>query len=771
MPLPIARISKKKDEAQPLEEHLRAVSQMAGEFAEIFGGGELARWAGLHHDLGKYSEEFKQYIRLSSPLWREAAVARGEAIGPIPRRGSVDHASAGAYWAWQQGSGLARKVLAYVISSHHGGLINASERESRIADKQACLKAALAHPQAQALCTDDAPPLPSALSHLRAAVGAKKSVRERASRSRELFTRFLFSALCDADALDAERFDDPQKSQRREVNVTLAELAHRLTAHIEQLAASAAQSPVNRVRAEVRKACQRGSARERSVFTLTVPTGGGKTLAAMEFALLHAQEHGLRRVITALPFTSIIEQSAEVYRKAFGVERCDPTVLEHHASFDMGRPAQAGQAIEAKGDVDDERVRLAAENWDAPIVVTTTVQLLESLFANRPARCRKLHNVAGSVLILDEVQTLPRHLLAATTEVLEELVLHYGCSVVLCSATQPALHRSSLKEAGFERTVELMPEPTALANSLRRVEVDWSLAREPITYEALAERLAAEEDVLSIVHRRDDARALTQALDRLLGDETTFHLSALMCPEHRRQVLQEIRARKKRGQHVRLVATQLVEAGVDLDFRTVYRALAGFDSLAQAAGRCNREGKLDGLGKMFVFCAPTEPPKGILTPAFKEASHMIASGETDIFAPDVQCHFFKRLYQLGDTDVKGIQAERAALNFETVAKNYQLIDDGWSAPLIIAFDDEAKRLIRDLKFAGATRALMRQLNSYSISVSQRFIDGWLATGLVYRPLPDAPDLIVLEASDRAYDGRFGLIADRVGEFSADELVV
>ena len=524
------------------------------------------------------------------------------------------------------------------------------------------------------------------------------------------------------------------------------------------------------MRAEVRKACQIGAACERAVFTLTVPTGGGKTLAAMEFALLHAQTHGLRRVIAALPFTSIIEQSAEVYRQAFGVERSDPTVLEHHASFALGHSAQSDEAMKAEGDVDDERIRLATENWDVPIVVTTTVQLLESLFANRPARCRKLHNVAGSVIVLDEVQTLPRHLLAATTDVLGELVQHYGCSVVLCSATQPALLKSPLGEVGFERTVELMPDPTALSSALRRVEVDWSLAQEPITYEALAERLAAEEDVLCIVHRRDDARTLTQALDRRLGenDPSTFHLSALMCPRHRSEILSKIKGLKQAGQPVRLIATQLVEAGVDLDFRVVYRALAGFDSLAQAAGRCNREGKLSGLGKMFVFRAPTEPPATILMQAFKEAAHMIAEGKTDIFSPDVQRQFFQRLYRLGDTDREGIQEDRAELAFQKVAQNYRLIDDNWSAPLIIDFNEEANRLIQELKVSGATRALMRQLNAYSISVSKRFIGGWLAT---MRPLPNSPDLIVLEASSRAYDDRFGLIEDRIGEFSSDQLVV
>jgi CRISPR-associated endonuclease/helicase Cas3 len=450
---------------------------MAEAFALPFGGEAMARLAGRFHDLGKFSDEFQRYIESNSDVLRAEAEAEGRKVGAPGRRGSVDHTSAGANFAIQ----IAQKTpstmadpVAFAVAGHHGGLRDPVDLHERLHRQQSKLAPLLANPQTDFLKADAFPPLPDflakALEEARKA-GAKSAV-DRFRRSIELFTRFLFSALCDADWLDTERFMDPEKSARRGSNFTIAELSAKLTAHIDELTekSKAKDLRINQIRADIRSACQQGALRDRSVFTLTVPTGGGKTLAAMEFALRHAEQHGLRRVITALPFTSILEQSADVYRKAFDVALDDPTVLEHHASFDLENRLASRDGDDDDVNADDARLRLATENWDVPIVVTTTVQLLESLFANKPARCRKLHNVAGSVIVLDEVQTLPPHLLAATTEVLEELVQNYGCSIVLCSATQPALLKEQLKEAGFEKTIELMPDPIELSEKLRRVE-------------------------------------------------------------------------------------------------------------------------------------------------------------------------------------------------------------------------------------------------------------------------------------------------------------
>jgi CRISPR-associated endonuclease/helicase Cas3 len=512
---------------------------------------------------------------------------------------------------------------------------------------------------------------------------------------------------------------------------------------------------VNLVRAEVRAACLAAVPRPRGILTLTVPTGGGKTLAAMELALGHALHHGLRRVVVAIPFTSILEQNAAVYRKAFDLPDDDPSVLEHHSAVDPERDRTA-------------RGRIAAENWDSPVIVTTNVQLLESLFARRPAACRKLHNIARSVIVLDEAQTLPRGLLAPTTDVLESLVRDYGCTVILCTATQPALSREVLGDCGFTASSEVIADPHAMADRLRRVDVDWARAKAPVDWEELAAELAQEADVLAIVHLRDDARALTVAVDSRTDDTSTIHLSALMCPAHRREVLAEIRDRKTHAQPVRLVSTQLVEAGVDLDFPIVYRALAGIDSLTQAAGRCNREGRLAGRGGLRVFRATTRPPAGILAQGLDITSSMLHGGPFDLFAPRTHADYFAQLYGLSEHDENEVQRHRAALSFEKVTAAYGLIDDGWSAPIAIPWDDRARRAIDALERFGPSRERLRELGRVTVNVTKRDLAAWLASGSA-RAIGDGLANVLAESA--AYDRRFGLVLGRVGTLAPEDSVL
>lgn len=724
-----------------LEEHLRSVARLAREHAATFGGGEVAEVAGLWHDLGKYADDFQEYLAAASGYRAAEAHVVAEVDGPMGRR--CDHSSAGAIHAGLR-SEPSSLVVGLVIAAHHAGLrnqIDVAKRLRAAADRHV---AALGGGPPGAIVEQNLPPLPAFVD----------CHTKRELRSLELFTRFSFSALCDADFLDTEAFFDAERSALRPSRVSLSSLAAPFSAAIDRLAAGALPSVVNRARTEIRRACRAAATEPPGIFTLTVPTGGGKTLAAMEFALAHAVRHGLRRVIVALPFTSILEQSADAYRDALPMDLEEVLVLEHHASLDPQR--------------ETNRSRLATENWDAPIVVTTNVQLLQSLFARRTSTCRKLHNVAGSVIVLDEAQTLPRSLLAPTTEVLGELVAIYGCTLVLCTATQPALTADQIGSAGFRRSREIISDPDALAVALRRVEVDWSLCAEACAYEALAPRAAAERDVLAVVHRRADARILAESLDRELADEATLHLSAAMCPAHRRQVLAEIKGRKGRGEPVRVVATQLVEAGVDLDFAVVYRALAGLDSLAQAAGRCNREGRLPRPGSLRVFLAPTAPPPGILAQALEVTRIMLKEGPVDLFSPATQREFFRRLYQIGSLDSADIQELRAELAFEDVASSYVIVDDEWSGPLVVPFDDRAQEAVFRVMQTGPTRGSMRELQRATITVNRRDLAEWEREGFVRKVADGA--VHVLENLG-AYDYRFGLVPERIGLTAPSELVV
>lgn len=671
-----------------------------------------------------------------------------------PRARRVDHSTAGAFHATLRSRSDALPI-AFAIAGHHAGLADwrgARGLSTRLIERGAArLDAAIAGAPPSELLARRVPALPARVM---------PSTQNDAGKYRalELFTRMIFSALCDADFLDTEAFFDDSRSALRGGHLALSALRLRLTEFVDRLACTAPDTIVNRVRADVRRACIERATCARGVLTLTVPTGGGKTLAAMELALRHAEHHGLRRVVVAIPYTSIIEQSAAVYRSAFGLDDGDTSVLEHHSAMDQSRETARG--------------RVAAENWDVPIVVTTNVQLLESLFARRTSRCRKLHNLARSVIVLDEAQTLSRDLLAPTTDVIDALVRDYGASVVLATATQPVLTRAVLGGAGVAHSVEVMDEPGALAARLRRVETDWSRARAQVSWGELAEDIAAHPDVLAIVHRRDDARELCAAIDSVLGDASTLHLSALMCPAHRSRVLAEIKARKGVGEPVRVVSTQLVEAGVDLDFPVVYRALGGLDALAQAAGRCNREGRLEGLGVLRVFEAPTEPPEGILRQGLEIARTMLrANPSLDLFAPATHREYFERLYRAGGRDVhdtKEIQRLRGELAFERVAASYVLVDDDWSAPVVIPFDERARNDLAALDFGGPSRDRLRALQRATVNVRKRDLEVWKRTGSV-RPYGEA--IVYGLVGDAAYDERFGLVPDRVGSLSPEQSVV
>jgi CRISPR-associated endonuclease/helicase Cas3 len=413
----------------------------------------------------------------------------------------------------------------------------------------------------------------------------------------------------------------------------------------------------------------------------------------MAFALEHALRHGLHRVIIVLPFTSIIEQSARTYRGVFG----DEAVIEHHSNLDP--------------DAENHLNRLASENWDAPVIVTTTVQFFESLFGNRSSACRKLHNVANSVVVLDEAQTIPTGLLLPILDSLRELTTNYGATLLISTATQPAL-RARDSFPGLPNIREIVPSPEREFEVLRRVSVEWPSDLSTATsWELLAEDLSRLPSFLAVVHKRADALDLAT----LLGEDVV-HLSASMCAAHRLAVILRIKLDLKAGRPVRAVSTQLVEAGVDIDFPVVYRALAGLDALAQSAGRCNREGLLP-TGRFVIFVPPTEPPRGVLRSGRDITRELLARDgpSLDPLSAGGFEEYFRKLYFVRDLDPKQIQADRLAFRFKTVATNFKMIEQGAMRPVLVPYGDAGERLER-VRREGPSRDSLRRLQPFLVSV-------------------------------------------------------
>lgn len=719
-----SRASAPVEQWHRLEDHLRAVAERAEQFAAKFDSGRWGYYAGLWHDLGKFSHAFQQMLR--------EAAAEVESESP---RARVNHSSAGALRA-MQALGDDGFPLAAIIAGHHAGLADMHSLKRRLTEHQHLRAAEEGGATVQWTQLADRPAIPGDLAGARA---------QRA----EMWIRMLFSALIDADRLDTEAFHTPERQHDRRFARTLRDLKPLLDAAMERVASRAGSSEVNRVRAEVLAECRRRAADRPGIFTLTVPTGGGKTLASMTFALDHAVRHGLDRVIVVIPYTSIIEQTAAVFRSIFGGD----TLVEHHSAFD---PPE-----------EPSRLWLATENWDAPLVVTTSVQFFETLFANRSTPARKLHNVIRSVIVFDEVQTLPPGLLSPIVDGLGELAARYGSTVVLTTATQPALRQREGFPAGLPSPVEIVRDPLSHFRALERVGVRWPDDLDcPVEYAQLAARIERHERVLAIVHLRNDARELASIT------RDAIHLSALMCPVHRSEVLADVRERLHGGRCCRLVATQLVEAGVDIDFPVVFRALGGLDSIAQAAGRCNREGMLvDDAGAprkgiVEVFVAPTQPPPGVLRRALDVTQTILREngGAVDLRDPALFDRYFRTLYGVSNLDVHGIQALRASYEYASVGEKFRMIESGWQRAVIVPYDESARDAIDSIRVFGPSRRAARHLQRYSVNVRAGLVDQMLAAGIA-EDLTGNRAFVALHESqrDRYYDPKFGL--DLVTEFS------
>ena len=549
--------------------------------------------------------------------------------------------------------------------------------------------------------------------------------------------RMLFSCLIDADRTDAEAFCVRTGSQVADTGWPELRdiLPGAIAAFDNRIAGFRPDSRVNTLRADILAHTRAQAGREKGLYTFTVPTGGGKTLASLGFALDHARVHGLSRIIYVAPFTAIIDQTAAIYRDILG----DDSVLEHHSAMD-DEDARSQDATENEN---VRRLQHAMQDWGAPVIVTTNVQLFESLFAARPSKCRKLHNITGSVIILDEAQTLPRHLLAPCMRAIDELARNYGCTVILCTATQPALNVRSFPKTKSERHMqlgldlegrELAPDPQVLAKALRRVTVRFCGER---TNSDLIAELRSQDQGLIIVNSRKHALSLYSEA-RAAGLDGLVHLSTRQCGLDRKVILARVRQRLLAGDHCYVIATSLVEAGVDLDFPRVWRAAAGLDQIAQAAGRCNREGKRAVENSVVsVFEAPDFPAPPEIRNLTGDLARILGK-HMDLFSPAAMADYFGEVYwRVGPEglDREGIlgllsTVDRNGVHFayRTAAEKFRMIESGM-VPVIIDRDETSARAIEKLRVeAVPSGGLARVLQPYLVQVPPRARSNLLANG-------------------------------------------
>jgi CRISPR-associated endonuclease/helicase Cas3 len=706
-----------------LEDHLQKVACLCGAFAESFDSLGWASAAGLWHDLGKYRKPFQEYIRQASGFERENAHVEQD---KSPLR--VTHSTAGAKHAIEQWPSVPGYILAYLISGHHAGLPDWSggrgALQFRLAESEQEYHEALAAVPPANILSAQQPPVPKMAQN---------------QDSIALWMRVLFSCLVDADFLDTESYMSPGKSRNRGAYPSLDKLYHIFFDKIAQLQAKADKTELNETRKTIFQSCQDMANKPAGIYSLTVPTGGGKTLASLGFGLEHAKSHGKQRIIYAIPFTSIIEQNAAVFRAFLG----EDAVVEHHSSLDVDPNSENATS------------RLATENWDAPVIVTTNVQLFESLFASKTSRCRKLHNLVNSIIVLDEAQQIPRDFHEPITRAMQQMSDYLGVTWVLCTATQPELGEQ--KDAfgrelhkGLRDVREIIEHPDELAQKLKRVTVEMPANPDfPTSWTELADQVAAEECCLVIVNKRQDARTLYESLP---DDGYTYHLSANMCAEHRSAVLADIRRRleaRREGNSLplRVISTQLIEAGVDVDFPVVFRAMAGLDSIAQAAGRCNREGKMGQPGRVIVFQPEELPPPGFLRQAAQTTLELLKSGQLDDpLSPRAIQAFFTKLNSRGDRDAHEIcdllraKSSRDApleIQFREAAGKFRLIDDR-GIGVIVPFCPEGMEespihaWLATLEKDGSAKWVYRKLQRYSVTLPETFAQKLLGIGALYQ---------------------------------------
>ena len=715
---------------QLLSTHLRNVAKTAKRIAEPLGLANEAELAGLLHDLGKYTSRFQQ--RLHNPAVR-----------------NINHWAAGAAHA----AALKAWAVAFAADGHHTGIpaLHDPEFGNPLKKTVADFADSSRRLELTGQCPEDVSTLLARLKTdgLNLPQFLPRPIPKEKLFEEALRTRMLFSCLVDADFLDTEEHFDPSQTAQRTVPGLQPERALEILRH--NLSAKPADGPVNAMRKQLLNDCFMAASKPPGLFTLTAPTGSGKTLSSLAFALQHITEHNaklapnnprrFRRIIVVIPFTSIIEQTARVYRELFEPVFGPDYVLEHHSAV-----APRERKEDYGRDAEDERLRrarLAAENWASPLVVTTNVQFFQSLFSNRPSDCRKLHNIGRSVVLFDEVQTLPTRLIPSLLSGVSLLVRDYGVTAVFMTATQPAF-ASAGKALPYEwNPSEISSNPSAMAETLCRTKIFLPKPQESVTWSELAEKLAEAHQSLCVVNTTKDARELFRLL-RAYDSSACFHLSARMCPAHRQKKLAEIRRRldPQHNEPCRLVSTQLIEAGVDVDFPIAYRALGPLDSIIQTAGRCNREGHHSTPCPVVVF-RPTEGghlPKGY-EQVMKITESFLArfeEAQARIHQPSFYAEYFAELYSLRGPESRNedpVFAASEEFNFPKAALKCQLIGNETRAVLVKWKHGAALAQILERE-KHLTAAECREAQRYSVNLYQSEFFDAQTKGYIYQPAPN-----------------------------------
>lgn len=674
----ISHIRKNKDNSfaiQSNEEHQYGVAKLASNFANEFGMAEWGRIIGLLHDKGKEQNSFQQHIQKESGYSPDIKV-----------EGDYKHAYVGALIAKKIFSNPPYyQIIDNIIMGHHRGLYDKGE-------KQEILKKEF----------------PNDVSIEQININQQdlflpKNAKER--KDQHHIIRFLYSCLVDADFLDTEQFMIPEQNSLRGSKASVSELLFKLESFLNNLRDNTPNTTVNQIRNIVQQHCIKRSEEQVDFYSLTVPTGGGKTLSSVLWALRHAKHNNLKRVIIAIPYTSIITQTANTLRSIFGEEN----VLEHHSNVDIENESENKNIL---------RLKLATENWDYPIIVTTNVQLFESLFGNKPSVCRKLHNIVNSVLILDEVQTLPLEFLQPIIDTLDTLKRVFNVSILFTTASQPVLSgkiNGTNYLTSFEalpEIKEIIPDDLNLHEKLRRVKLEFN--NTPQSYDDIAKDICKHSRVLCIVNTRKDAKEI---YSRLPQEGICIHLSRMMCPAHLKEAIDTIKGSllDNNNKIIRVVSTQLIEAGVDIDFPVVYRQETGLDSILQAAGRCNREGKQE-ICTTYIFALQRPLPAGYITQTNNARKNMY--GEYDWFSPNAISEYFRQLHSrtnnFDKAQIKDILYKEEL--FETAAKSFKLIDDNTTSVIVNWKDKNIISLIHQLQTEGFSYSLMKKLAQFSVNV-------------------------------------------------------
>ncbi|MDC7287775.1 CRISPR-associated helicase/endonuclease Cas3 [Blautia schinkii] len=699
-----AHITEDKTKFQTIEDHQHGTAKLAGDFAASFGCRDWGYGCGSVHDIGKYSDSFQNRLKGGPP---------------------VDHATAGARELYQCGNIL----QAYCVAGHHSGLPDGGSQADTAGMPTLCGRMKKRLKDYHAFKEEVELPLFS---------DAPLKPLGKGGFSAAFFVRMLFSCLVDADYLDTEQFMTGGKVDRGCFD-SMQTLHTRLLKKIGLWLKNTDQATVNGRRTVILNACLEKGRGPQGLYQLTVPTGGGKTISSLAFAIEHACAHHLDRIIYVIPYTSIIEQNAQVFRDMLEAQN----VLENHSNVVYDREQEL------------DPMQLAAENWDKPVVVTTNVQFFESLFSNKPSRCRKLHNISNSVVIFDEAQMLPVNYLRPCVRAISELVYNFHCTAVLCTATQPSLQEIFPAEL---RMQEICPDVKGQYRFFKRTNVT-NIGE--ISEDQLVSLLNQEKQALCILN----SRKRVQNVYKRLSGQHVYHLSTFMYPKHRKRILEEIRTCLSEGKECRVVSTSLVEAGVDFDFETVFRELAGIDSIIQAAGRCNREGKRD-LNKCKTHVFTLEKQEGMSIPETLrlpiKVAEQVADIHEDITSPEAIHEYFSRLYHHKG---EGLDGKNIVGDFEdsvpsfhfpfaSVARKFRLIESR-TVTILIDAEPEAQAIAERLRYGEYSRSIIREAGQYCINIYEKDFELLYGAGRLKELVKD----IYLLRNREQYTKEIGLVMD------------